>query len=174
MKTIRCIAACLLPFAFTSVAAGQTNTSRAEQKPLQLSAATRRADAKPLEDLEAAAQRLRASVHALAQAPAGPRRNEAIRDGNRALMAVNEAMANLPAEMLTAEGDESKYVQAAERLEQAAQRLRDATHALASDPYSTRRNQAVKDIRAALSETEKVMADVPISAWTESWSARRP
>jgi|KBSMisStandDraft_5_1062788.scaffolds.fasta_scaffold163153_2 ABC-type transporter Mla subunit MlaD len=125
-------------------------------------------DAKPVEDLQAAAQRLRDAIHAMAQAPAGPQRNQAIRDGNRALMEVNEAMANLPPDMLTAQADESKYKQSIDRLQQAAQKLRDATHALAADPYSTRRNETIKDINRALADTQQVMVDVPLSAWNHS------
>jgi hypothetical protein len=37
---------------------------------------------------------LRASIHALARKPAGPERNQAIRDANRALLDVQSAMAN--------------------------------------------------------------------------------
>jgi hypothetical protein len=84
------------------------------------------------------------------------------------LMEVNEAMANLPPDMLTAQADESKYKQSIDRLQQAAQRLRDATHALAADPYSTRRNETIKDINRALVDTQQVMVDVPLSAWNHS------
>lgn len=123
-------------------------------------------DAKPIEDLQAAAQRLRDAAHVLAQAPAGPKRNQAIKDTNRTLMEVNDAMANLPPDLLTAQSDESKYKQSVDRLEQAAQRLRDSTHALAADPASKRRNETIKDINRALMDTQQVMMDVPLSAWS--------
>ncbi|WP_066335927.1 hypothetical protein [Azohydromonas lata] len=37
-------------------------------------ASAKQADAKPIRELEAAAQRLRDAIHAMAQTPAGPRR----------------------------------------------------------------------------------------------------
>ena len=148
----------------SSFAAGQSADTHYKQ-PAASSSTPKVADAKPIQNLEAAAQRLRDAIHALAKAPAGPQRNQAIHDGNRALMEVNEAMAGLPPEMLTAQASESSYQQAMNRLEQAAQRLRDATHALAADPNSTRRDEAISDINRALHETQQVMADVPVSAW---------
>ena len=153
-----------------SFAAGQSSDST-YRNPTVSTVPAKPADAKPVETLEAAAQRLRDAIHALAKAPAGPQRTQAIRDGNRALMEVNEAMANLPPDMLTAQASESSYHQAVDRLEQAAQRLRDAAHALATDPNSTRRNQTIADINHALHETQQVMADVPLSGWTSKNSA---
>lgn len=44
--------------------------------------------------LMAAADALRASIHAIARQPAGPQRNQAIRDANRALLKTQVAMAN--------------------------------------------------------------------------------
>ena len=44
--------------------------------------------------LMAAADALRASIHAIARQPAGPQRNEAIREANRALLKTQVAMAN--------------------------------------------------------------------------------
>jgi len=147
-----------------SFAAGQTTDSQYKQPGASM-ATTKIADPKPVQDLEVAAQRLRDAIHALANTPAGPQRNQAIHDGNRALMEVNEAMAALPPEMLTAQASESSYRQAIDRLEQAAQKLRDATHALATDPNSPRRNETINDINRALRETQQVMVDVPLSAW---------
>lgn len=130
-------------------------------------AASNSANAKPIEALEAAAQRLRDAIQALAQAPAGERRNQAIRDGNRALFEVNEAMAGLPPDLLTAQADESAYRQSVDRLQQAAQRLRDATHALASQPGSSRRNDSIGAVNRALRETQQAMIDVPPTAWMQ-------
>ena len=133
------------------------SSSASPTTPHATTSAPRKAtDAKPVEDLQAAAQRLRDAIHAMAQASTGLQRNQAIRDGNRALMEVNEAMANLPPDMLTAQADESKYKQSIDRLQQAAQRLRDATHALAADPYSTRRNEILRRVDPA-----RVSADCP-------------
>ena len=127
-------------------------------------------DARPIEDLQAAAQRLRDAIHDMAEAPAGPKRMAAIQMGDRALLEVNQAMANLPPDLLTAAATESDYRQAIDRLQQAAQRLRDASHALVTDPYSTRREQTIRDINRALLETQQVMIDIPLSAWSKNAS----
>jgi phage-related minor tail protein len=143
-------------------------TSGTPPDPVRGSAAmgsTVRSDARPIEDLQLAAQRLRDAIHALAKAPAGAPRNQTITDANRALAEVQAAMANLPPDLLVAAATESDYQQAVDRLQQAAQKLRDAAHALATDPYSTRRNETILDINKALLETQQVMIDVPISAW---------
>jgi hypothetical protein len=122
-----------------------------------------RIDAKPVEDLEAAAQRLRDAVHALAQTPAGPKRNEAIRQANRTLMEVQNALASLPPGVIMAAGNESEYKLAMDRLEMAAQRLRDAAHALAREPVGARRADAMKSINKALVDTQQVMLDLPLT-----------
>jgi hypothetical protein len=120
-----------------------------------------RIDAKPLEDLEAAAQRLRDAVHDLAQAPAGPQRNDAIHTANKTLIEVQSAMAELPPEVLALAGNESNDKAAMDRLEMAAQRLRDATHALAREPLAAERADSMKTINKALIDTQQVMLDLP-------------
>ena len=140
----------------TAAPAKSSHTSSAAMKP---------ADPKPIQDLESAAQKLRDAIHAMAQAPVGEKRTQAIKDGNHALGEVNDAVANLPPDMLTAQAKESDYTHSLARLEQAAQRLRDATHALAQDPNSKRRDATIRDINKALRETQQVMIDVPVSAW---------
>lgn len=127
-----------------------------------------RVDAKPVEDLEAAAQRLRDAVHSMAKAPAGAQRNEAIKQANRTLLEVQNAIAALPPEVITAAGSESNYKQAMDRLEMAAQRLRDAAHALAREPVGAKRANAMKDINKALIDTQQVMLEVPLTASTAS------
>lgn len=134
------------------------------------SSATASSDPRPIEDLQAAAQRLRDATRDMAEAPPGPARVTAIQAADRALMEVNQAMANLPPPLLTAAATESDYRQAIDRLQQAAQRLRDASHALATDPYSTRRNETIRDINRALLETQQVMIDVPLSIWAKNAS----
>jgi hypothetical protein len=129
-----------------------------------------RVDAKPVEDLEAAAQRLRDAVHALAQAPAGPKRNDAIAQANKTLLEVQNAIAALPPEVITAAGNEGNYKKSMDRLEQAAQRLRDAAHALAREPVGAKRAAAIHDINKALVDTQQVMLDVPMT--TASASSR--
>ncbi|MGZ5095907.1 MAG: hypothetical protein ACXWCY_07410 [Burkholderiales bacterium] len=127
-----------------------------------------RVDAKPVEDLEAAAQRLRDAVHSMAKAPAGTQRNEAIKQANRTLLEVQNAIAALPPGVIAAAGNEGNYKQAMDRLEMAAQRLRDAAHALAREPVGAKRADAMKDINKALIDTQQVMLDVPMTSTTAS------
>jgi hypothetical protein len=124
---------------------------------------SRHVDAKPVEDLEAAAQRLRDAVHALAQAPAGEKRNDAIHEANKTLMEVQNAIAALPPGVVTAAGNESNYKAAMDRLEMASQRLRDASHALAREPVGSKRADAMKTINKALVDTQQVMLDLPLT-----------
>ena len=169
MKTpFKCAAISLMTAAIGVAAPHSASAASADnnQQKAGTTAGSKRPDAKPIEDLQTAAQRLRDAVHALAKAPPGPQRNQAINDGNRALMEVNIAMANLPPDLLTAQADESSYQKSIDRLEAAAQKLRDTTHALAADPNSQRRNETIKEVNKALRETQQVMADVPVSAWT--------
>jgi hypothetical protein len=128
-------------------------------------ASAKPSDAKPLENLELAAQRLRDAIHAMADAPAGPRRNQAINDADRALIEVNNAMGSLPPGMLLSEEKEGDYKKAIDRLQQSSDRLRDAAHALAKDPASAKRNETIREINKALAETQQVMVDMPLSAW---------
>lgn len=51
--------------------------------------------------LQQAAQKLREAVQAMAQQPAGPRRNEAMRQANDALFDTQQAMIQLPPELRT-------------------------------------------------------------------------
>lgn len=149
------------------LAIGQTKSANPADTKGSTAAATARTrpDAKAIEELQLAAQRMRDAIDAMAKAPAGAQRNQAIKDANRALMEVNIAMTNLPPDLLTAAASESNYKLAIDRLQQANDRLREAAQALAKDPYSKRRNETIKDINKALLETQQVMIDVPISAW---------
>jgi hypothetical protein len=130
-----------------------------------------RVDAKPVQQLETAAQRLRDAVHELAQTPAGPKRNEAIRQANRTLLEVQNAIAALPPQVILAAGNESDYKQAMTNLEAAAQRLRDSAHTLAREPLGDKRAAAFKDINKALIDTQQAMIDIPMTSTTASASA---
>jgi hypothetical protein len=125
-----------------------------------------RVDAKPVHQLEAAAQRLRDAVHEMAQAPAGPKRNEAIRQTNRTLLEVQNAIAALPPETIIAAGRESEYQQAMGNLQSAAQRLRDSAHSLAREPLPEKRAASIRDINKALIDTQQAMIDIPMTSTT--------
>ena len=153
----------------TPLAMAQTKSANPpEQEKVSVAAtSSTRSDARPVEDLQLAVQRLHDAIHAMSKAPAGAQRNQAIKDGNRALAEVHVAMANLPSDLRIAAASEGNYQKAIDRLQLAADKLRQSTQALATDAYSKRRNETIKDIDKALLETQQVMIDVPINAWGE-------
>ena len=68
--------------------------------PLVAATKSTRPDANPIEELQLAAQRLRDAIHDMLHEPAGPKRTELIKAGDRALADVESAMVNLPPELL--------------------------------------------------------------------------
>jgi len=120
-----------------------------------------RPDAKPIEDMQLAAQRLRDAIHNLVKEPAGPTRARLIREGDRALAEVESAMANLPPDLLTAEATESSYRDSSDELQRATRDLHEATQALAFDQDSKRRNETLMKIRTASMEIRHLLHDIP-------------
>lgn len=114
-------------------------------------------DDKAIQNLLAAAQRVREATQAMAQAPAGEKRTQAIRQANDALLEIQRAMVTLPPDLLLANVDEGQYQKAAEKLTQATTRLHGAVQALAKEPPGERRSAAIKQVNDALMETNQVM-----------------
>ena len=159
-KKLVIVAPLLLALSSAPFALAQTKS--ADQKgPMAATTSSTRPDAKPIEDLLLAAQRLRDAIHAMLNEPAGTKRTEMIRAGDRALAEVENAMVNLPPELLTAQATESTYKQSADRLQKATQNLHEAAQALAKDPDSKRRNETIKKIKVALQETHQLMHEIP-------------
>ena len=134
--------------------------------------------------LQAAAQRLREAIQAMAQEPAGDRRNNAIKQGNEALIEINQAMINLPPEMRSTPGSgvgttpsagasgsvavgqvypksDVEYTKAMEKLQKAAQQLRESIQAMAQEPAGARRDDAIKSAHKALNDTTQSMIQLP-------------
>jgi hypothetical protein len=113
--------------------------------------------------LQEAAQRLRDSIQAMAQQPREKGRNNAIEEANRALFDVQRAMIQLPPELRAGAGSQANpnYTESFERLQQAAQKLRDSVQAMAQQPAGERRNQAAQAAREALLETQQAMVMLP-------------
>ena len=157
------IAPLLLVLASAPVAMAQTkNANPANQKSTVATAASStNADAKPIEDLQLAAQRLRDAIHDMLRQPAGLKRAESIEAGDKALAKVESAMVNLPPELLIAQANESTYKKTEDQLQRAVQNLQEATQALAKDPNSKRRNETIKKIKTALQETHRLMREIP-------------
>lgn len=146
------------PFASAQAKSG----NQMEQKAAGAAAkAAVRPDARPIEDLRLAAQRLRDAIHQMAREPASPKRNELIKAADRALAQVETAMTNLPPALLTAEATESHYKEASDKLEIASENLREAAQSLATDPDSQRRNETMQKIKTALQETHRLMHEIP-------------
>ena len=111
--------------------------------------------------LQQAAEKLREAVQAMAQQPAGPQRNEAMDEARDALVETQRAMVRLPPELRRGAGLEPNYTQAAERLQEAARRLRDAVHEMTQQPAGKRRDQAIEQANRALLDTQQAMLELP-------------
>ncbi|MGQ0752689.1 MAG: hypothetical protein ACT4PS_19380 [Betaproteobacteria bacterium] len=113
--------------------------------------------------LQEATQRLRQAIQNMAQQPEGERRNAAIRQAHQALFDAQQAMILLPPELYTSEGREAlpNYTKSMERLQQAAQKLREAVQAMAEQPAGTKRNAAAREAREAILETQQAMVSLP-------------
>lgn len=133
----------------------------------------------PMMHLQKAAQRLRESIQAMAQEKPGTRRNQAIKDAQDALVEAKGAMAQLPPEFRDSapadstgstsgsgasgstgsnKGDSSK---AMERLQKAAQQLRESSQAMAQEPAGPRRNEAIRTSNRALMDVNEAMTQLP-------------
>jgi hypothetical protein len=106
-----------------------------------------------------AAQRLRDATHAMA-GQSGPSLSKAIEQTNEALLETQAAMLALPFQLRQAPASAPDHAKAMDKLKQAAQKLRDATHAMAAQPAGADRNAAIKQTNDALLETQQAMIDV--------------
>jgi hypothetical protein len=111
--------------------------------------------------LQQAAQKLREAVQAMAQQPAGAKRNAAADQAREALRETQSAMVELPRALRMGEGQAPNYTQSMERLQEAAQRLRDAVQAMAQQPAGPRRNEAMRQANDALFDTQQAMIQLP-------------
>ncbi|HEX6321201.1 MAG TPA: hypothetical protein VFZ84_20230 [Burkholderiales bacterium] len=111
--------------------------------------------------LQQAAQKLREAVQAMAQQPAGPRRNAAADEARQAILETQSAMIQLPPELRTSSGTGPNYTASMARLQEAAQRLREAVQAMAGQPAGPGRNQAMRQANQALFDTQQAMIELP-------------
>lgn len=156
---------------------------------------------KAMDQLQAAAQRLREATQEMAKQPAGERRNQAIRQTNEALLETQQAMMRLPPELRTKGGAFGKTASAEtstgtaeaqdfvgttssasaaglsggtsaarydaadarvmDKLLGAAHQLREALQAMAQQPGNAQRDQAMREARQALYDTQQAMIRVP-------------
>lgn len=122
---------------------------------------------KSMEQLQRAAQRLRESIQSLAQQPAGPKREDAMKLAREALWDAQQAMIRLPPELRSAPAVSSSnavapnYDQSLKELTKASDRLYGAIHAMAKQPAGERRNQAMQEAREALFESEQAILALP-------------
>jgi hypothetical protein len=78
------------------------------------------------------------------------------------LLDTERTVAALPPNLLTALGTEEEYRQSVDRLQQAAQRLRDANPYLGRKTVRHAPQRAIKKAHQALFETRQAMIDVPL------------
>lgn len=132
-----------------------------------------------MQHLQKAAQRLRESIQTMAQEKPGARRNQAIKDAQDALLEAKQAMAQLPPELRNeapgdatgttsssgASGSTGSSVpdasKAMERLQKAAQQLRESSQSMAQQPAGPRRNEAIRSSNRALMDVNEAMAQLP-------------
>jgi hypothetical protein len=125
-----------------------------------------------MDELRRAAQRLRESIQSLAQQPAGPQREVALKSAREALWDTQQAMADLPPELRIARSTPSgvapNYAESMRDLQAAADRLYDAIHAMVRQPAGERRNDAVRQADEALRDTQTAMVWLPLQSQSAS------
>lgn len=125
-------------------------------------------------NLERSAQRLRESIQALAQKPAGVERDAAMSAAKRGLHETQQAMTALPSEyrvdgLLVSNmpiehgqpGQNRSFDDSMKELQRAADGLRGAIQAMAQRPAGASRNEAIKQAHNALFQTQQAMAMMP-------------
>lgn len=122
---------------------------------------------KSMEQLQQATQKLREAIQQMAQEPAGDRRNRAIGQAQEALVETQRSMMALPPELRVGSASSPDYTKSMERLQTAAQKLRDATHAMAQQPAGERRNKAIDQANQALYDTQQAMIALPADMRTK-------
>jgi hypothetical protein len=126
--------------------------------------------------LQDAAQRFRDAIHAMAQQPVGDQRNQAIQAANKALFETQSAMLELPPDMWTGPGTPAhpNDPKAMDRLQQAAQQLREAVQAMAQRPAGAQRNEAIKTANRALYAAQEAMILLPLRVGSSAGASGTP
>lgn len=117
-----------------------------------------------MDGLLQAAQKMRESIQALAQQPAGPKRSAAMEAARHSLLDTQQAMLELPAD-LRVESKERKaatdWPKAMARLDKAAEKLRESVDAMSKQQSGKRPDKAIASTREALEEAQKAMMALP-------------
>jgi hypothetical protein len=124
-------------------------------------------NSKPLVDLMASAQQLRDATHDLVRDRALEGRNQAIQKIDRTLAQVQSAMMSLPANVLLADANATPSQKATDDLARAADHLNDAVTALKNTGSAGPDQQALTEIRKALSSVQQERLNLQ-SASTET------
>jgi sporulation protein YlmC with PRC-barrel domain len=143
--------------------------------------------------LQSSAQKLRESIQAMAQQPAGERRNQAIKEAQQALYDTNQAMIQLPPELRSepkpqtgktgssaatgstgsAAASQAEYGPTMEKLQKSAQQLRESIQAMAQQTPAEARNQAIKEAHQALYDVNAAMAWVAANQHTQNQQTQK-
>lgn len=112
-----------------------------------------------MQKLSQAAQRLRESIQALAQKPAGSERDRGIMQAQEALLETQRAMLQLPPEMRSqGAASTATYDESVQKMVKASEALRASIEAMNKAPAGEGRNQAIRQANEALLETHAAMA----------------
>jgi hypothetical protein len=151
-KVYRLLSSAALAFAVVA-----TPTIAPAQSTSQSSSSTRSAtsDARTLNELTVAAQRLRDATHELVRDRASPERNQAIQKIDRTLVEVQSAILSLPTKVLLADANVTPTQEATDDLARAADRLHDAISSLNKTENSDQNQKAVSEIKEALASVQR-------------------
>ncbi len=128
------------------------------------------ADARPVQDLQHAAQQLRDATHDLVREQASAKRNEIIQRIDKTLVDVQAAIVSLPPNLMLAGTNEAESKKASSTLANAADRLEQSAQALSTDTSPDKRSQTMQEIRHALAQiqTERLAVSGGVSTTTGS------
>jgi hypothetical protein len=119
---------------------------------------------KAMQNLLESAQKLRESIQAMAQQPAGDKRSSAMAAARDALVKTQQAMIDLPPEMRVESVEKVKatdWPKAAQRLQEASVRLDEAIQGMSKQKDGKGRSDAVAKARTALEQTQQAMLSLP-------------
>jgi hypothetical protein len=124
-----------------------------------------------MQRLSDASQGLSDAVRVLANKPAGPDRDAAIHEAQKALARTQQAMRDMPREYRVATTRSTPaYDASVQALMKTADQLRGSIHAMAREPAGPRRNQAIREANQALLDTQAAMAQ----AFDATYAANAP
>ena len=113
-----------------------------------------------MDKLQQAARRLRESIQSMARKPAGPDREQAIKDAHDALFETQQAMLALPTQRRgTGAVSTTSYDNAVKQAMKAADRLDESVQSVAQQPAGEAGDRAMNQANSALLATQQAISD---------------